>query len=90
MSVEVSLHQSMRPLVDGQSSVAVSGDTVGACLEDLIRLFPAMQPKLFDRKGKLFYHVEIYVNTESAYPEELAKPVKDGDLLSITLIISGG
>jgi molybdopterin converting factor small subunit len=34
--------------------------------------------------------VEIYVNMESSYPEELAKPVKDGDELYIVIIISGG
>lgn len=34
--------------------------------------------------------INIYVNGESAYPEELAKPVKDGDELTIDLIIEGG
>jgi hypothetical protein len=34
--------------------------------------------------------VEIYVNLESAYPDELARPVKNGDAISITLTIAGG
>ncbi|MBE9522435.1 MAG: ThiS family protein, partial [Proteobacteria bacterium] len=35
-------------------------------------------------------YVDIYVNLESSYPEELAKPVMDGDKLSVTLMIAGG
>jgi hypothetical protein len=30
------------------------------------------------------------VNMESTYPEELAKPVRDGDEIHITLMLSGG
>jgi hypothetical protein len=49
-----------------------------------------METRLFDKKGKLLSYVDIYVNLESSYPEELAKPVKAGDELSITLMIAGG
>jgi hypothetical protein len=38
----------------------------------------------------LLNYVDIYVNQDSSYPEELAKPVKDGDRLSIALMIAGG
>jgi len=38
----------------------------------------------------LLNYVEIYVNLESSYPEELAKPVRDGDELHTVLIIAGG
>ena len=31
--------------------------------------------------------VDIFVNAENAYPEELAKPVKDGDKLYIIMIM---
>jgi molybdopterin converting factor small subunit len=44
---------------------------------------------LFDKSGNLLNYVDIYVNGESSYPEELAKPVKDGDEIHITLIIAG-
>ena len=35
-------------------------------------------------------YVDIYVNLESSYPEELAMPVRDGEKLNMTLIISEG
>jgi hypothetical protein len=49
-----------------------------------------VKPKIFGKNGKLLNYVDIFVNLESSYPEELAMPVKDGDSLHITLIISGG
>ena len=39
---------------------------------------------------QLLSYIDIYVNRESAYPEELNKPVKDGDELHIVIIIGGG
>jgi molybdopterin synthase sulfur carrier subunit len=90
MSIEVSIHQSLRHLTNGQATVTVHGTTVGQCLNDLVNQFPGIKPKVFDKKGTLLNYIDIYVNSESSYPEELALSVKDGDLLHITLIIAGG
>ena len=90
MGIEVNIHRSLRHLTNEHSKVEVNGSTVGECLYDLVKQFPGIEPKLFDKKGKLLNYVDIYVNAESSYPEELAKHVNDGDKLSVTLIISGG
>ena len=90
MSVGINIHQSLRNLTDGKAVVEVDGNTVGDCLNNLVQRFPGIKPKLFDKKGKLLNYVDIYVNLKSSYPEELAMPVKDGDKLSVTLIIAGG
>jgi molybdopterin converting factor small subunit len=70
--------------------VEVEGGTVGDCLEDLVQQYPGMKEGLFDKKGKLLNVVEVYVNNESAYPEELAKSVKDGDEIQLILMLAGG
>ena len=49
-----------------------------------------MKKALFDKKGKLKNIINIYLNQESTYPEELAKAVKDGDEIHITVILAGG
>jgi molybdopterin synthase sulfur carrier subunit len=90
VSITVNIHQALRHLINNQSTAEVSGTTVGECLNDLVQQFPGMKPKLFGKNGKLLNYVDIYVNLESSYPEELAMPVKDGDRLHITLIIAGG
>jgi len=89
MSVTISLG-GLHRFADGQATVKVEGNTVGQCLEGLVKQFPKIKPQLFDKQGKLHNYVEIYVNQESAYPEELAKAVRDGDELHITMIIAGG
>jgi molybdopterin converting factor small subunit len=70
--------------------VEVNGSTVGECLNHLVMQFPGMKKQLFTRTGSLFDNIIIAVNGESAYPEQLAKPVKDGDELNIVFMISGG
>ena len=90
MGVRINIHQTLRHLTNGQGMAEVNGTTVGECLNELVQQFPGMETRLFDKKGRLLNNVDIYVNLESSYPEELAKPVKDGDELSITLMIAGG
>jgi molybdopterin synthase sulfur carrier subunit len=90
LSITVNIHQALRHLTNKQAAVSVSGTTVGECLEELVQQFPGVKAKLFGKKGKLLNYVDIYVNQDSSYPEELAKPVKDSDRLSITLMIAGG
>ncbi len=90
MSVRVNIYLTLRHLTHGQETVEVNGNTVGECLDDLVKQMPDIEEKIFDKKGKLLTYVDIYVNKKSSYPEELAKPVKDGDELSVTFIIAGG
>ena len=70
--------------------VEVSGNTVGECLNQLVTQFPGMKKQLFTKSGNLFDNIIISVNGISAYPEQLAKSVKDGDELKIVFMISGG
>jgi len=90
MSVKVNIHPFLSQHTDGKDVVEVNGRTVGECLQHLVTRFPDLRQWLFEKDGRLNRLVEIYVNAESSYPEELAKPVKDGDQLYILIIISGG
>ena len=90
MGIKINIHPILHQFTNGQAVVEVNGDTVGQCLDDLVKQFPGIETGLFGKNGKLLNYVDIYVNLESSYPEELAKPVKDGDELHIILIIAGG
>lgn len=90
MSIKVHVHTTHQALTDGLEILEVEGKTVGECLDNLIRLFPAMEEALFKKKGQLHPYVEIYINLETAYPDELAKPVKDGDEIHIIVMLAGG
>jgi molybdopterin converting factor small subunit len=68
----------------------VEGKSVGECLNQLILQFPGMEKAIFAKKEKLLNTVEIYVNHATAYPNELAKPVKDGDEIHLLVMLAGG
>ncbi len=80
----------MKSYTNNMKAVEVNGSTVGECLNHLVKQFPGIKKQLFSKKDNLFENIIISVNGESAYPEQLAKPVKDGDELNILFIIGGG
>lgn len=84
------IHKTHRQFTNGLETVTAEGSTVGECLGHLVKQFPGMERALFAKKDKLHNNVEIYVNHASAYPNELAKPVKDGDEVHLTYMIAGG
>jgi len=90
MAVKVHIHTTHRQFTNGSEVVGVKGNTVGECLNLLIREFPGMEKALFAKKDKLHNIVEVYLNHASAYPNELAKPVKDGDEIHLVVMLAGG
>jgi len=90
MGIKVNIPYFLQHLTNGVELAEVNGSTVGECLKHLVEQFPLIEERLFDEQGKLLIYFNIYVNGESAYPEELAKPVKDGDELHIAFLIGGG
>ncbi len=90
MSIKVKIPSHMQPFANDTEVVEVNGRTVGECLKHLGEQFPHVGERLFDKQGKLFVYFNIYVNGESAYPERLDKPVKDGDEIRIVLFLAGG
>lgn len=90
MSVKVHVHKTHRQYTNGEMAIDVEGTTVGECLKNVGKKYPQMMKHIFTSKGKLNSLFEIYVNAQSAYPDELAKRVKDGDEIHITLLLSGG
>jgi molybdopterin converting factor small subunit len=90
MSVKVHIHTTHRQYTNGFEVVEVKGNTVGDCLNHLVQQFPGMEKALFAKKDKLHNIVEIYVNHATAYPNELMKPVKEGDEIHLVVMLAGG
>ncbi len=90
MAVKVHIHTTHRQYTNGLEVVEVKGNTVGDCLNHLVQQFPGMEKALFAKKDKLHNIVEIYVNHATAYPNELVKPVKDGDEIHLVVMLAGG
>ena len=90
MAVKVHIHTTHRQYTNGLEVVEVKGNNVGDCLNHLVQQFPGMEKALFAKKDKLHNIVEIYVNHATAYPNELVKPVKDGDEIHLVVMLTGG
>ena len=90
MPVKIHIHATHRQHTNGLDAVTVEGNTVGECLNQLVRQFPEMEKALFAKKDKLLNVVEVYVNHASAHPNELAKPVQDGDEIHLLVMLAGG
>lgn len=89
MSIEISLHKTHRRYTDGKEIIEVEGKTVGECLHDLVEKYPSLDKEIFKNR-KLNALIEVYLNGASTYPDELAKPVKDGDRISLVYMLSSG
>jgi molybdopterin converting factor small subunit len=90
MSIRITLHKTHRQFTNGQETIEVKGDTVGQCFDDLLRQFPELEKEIFSKKDTLKSNLEVYLNGESAYPDELKKPVKNGDEIYLTVMLAGG
>jgi molybdopterin converting factor small subunit len=90
MSIKIGIPPFLLQLVNNNKSVTVEGNTVGDCLQALINLFPKVENVILDKNGALLKYIDVYVNGTSVYPEDLVKPVKNGDELYILNIIVGG
>ncbi len=87
MAIKANLHP---VLTDGaEITLDVEGSTVGECVKCIVNNYPHMEEKIYAAEGKLKYYIEILVNGESTFPEELMYPVKDGDILSVLVMIFG-
>ena len=75
MSIKINLHKTHRQYTNDQETIEVSGETVEECLKDLIKKYPPLEKEIFVKGGKLNPIMEVYLNGESAYPNELEKEV---------------
>jgi molybdopterin converting factor small subunit len=90
MNIKVRIPPTLRQFTGGREVVKSTGNTVKECLDNLEVQFPGIKQELYDKRGEISPYYEIYINEESAYPDELVKPVKDGDEITIITLIAGG
>jgi molybdopterin converting factor small subunit len=90
MSVEIEISSIFSRYAGNQTRIKAEGKTVGECLSDLARQYPEFGAMVLEKSGNLSPSFDIFINGESAYPDTMARPVKDGDKLNIVLLVHGG
>jgi molybdopterin converting factor small subunit len=90
LSIEIQIPSVFASYANNKTAFQVKGSTVGECLRDLGKQSPGLAKLILDKNGNLGRAFDIYINGESAYPNEITKPVKEGDKLNIVMLIYGG
>jgi molybdopterin converting factor small subunit len=90
MSARIVIPTFLRQFTSNGKEFYATGNTVGECLNDLIKHYPKMKSLLLDENGRLRTNIDIFVNGQSTYPEELNKPVHEGDEFHIAYVMVGG
>ena len=91
MPVQVKLPTMMRGQADGQSTVSVEGDSVGAAFGSLVERYPGLRDNLLAEDGGLHKFVNVYRDDDDIrYLDGLDTKLTDGDVLSILPAVAGG
>jgi molybdopterin converting factor small subunit len=90
MALKVQIPTPMREQTGGKAEVEVTGDTVRAALDDLVRQYPAIGPKLFDN-GKMRPYINVFLEDEDIrYLDEMDTKVTDGVIVALIPAVAGG
>ncbi len=91
MSIKVKISPLLQEYADIPDTLEVTGNTVGQCLDDLLRQYPESRDWLFDQNGLLRVLVIINnVETVAFDKEGLDRILKADDELQIFAVIGGG
>jgi molybdopterin converting factor small subunit len=90
LSIKLFIPPLLQHIAGYSATTSVEGTKIGECLHSFTEKYPGVRELLFDQYGELPAYIEIYLNGESIYPQELTRQVKDGDELIISFVIIGG
>ena len=81
----------MKFYVDNQTEFEVQGATVAEVLENILVRYPALKPHLYDAKGELRRHFNIFVNgVHLRELSGLATELQTGDKIILMASAAGG
>lgn len=81
----------MKYYVENQSEFPMAGSTVGEVIQNVVARYPSLQPHLFDAKGGLRRHFNIFLN--GVHIRDLAgmnTPVAETDKVILMASAAGG
>jgi molybdopterin synthase sulfur carrier subunit len=91
MTVQVRIPTPLRKFTDGQDTVEIEGDSIGAIITNLDGKYPGLKDRICDDDGTVRRFVNLYVNGDDIrFLDNLTSAVKDGDEISIVPAIAGG
>lgn len=83
----VTLRAPLKDRADGRSEVVLPGDSIGAVLRELERIYPRLEGWVLDEHGRIRQHVNVFVNGERGREDT---PVAPQARIHVLASISGG
>lgn len=90
MKVKVDVQYFLPHLTEDHLEVEVEGNTVRECLEQLVARYPKAKRWLFREDGEIANFIDIFINRESLFPNQLSDPVREGDVIYIVMMHTAG
>jgi MoaD family protein len=91
MSSKVKIPTPLRRHTGGASSVEVTGTRVREALDDLLSRYPTVGERLFDERGQVKPHLNIFLNNEDIrFLNGLDTPLREGDTVVLLPALAGG
>lgn len=77
--------------LDGDRSASVRADTLSACLDRLVETYPELEPHLFDDRGRLRAHLQLFADDQRvAWSDAATVKLDEGSTVTILQAVSGG
>ena len=89
MSVEIRIPAPLRRFTGGTRAVQAAGATVGEVLQDAVRQYPELGPRLFTAEGGVRGDARVFVGGDEPEGELLAAAVTAGAVVTILPPIAG-
>lgn len=70
--------------------VQIEGSTPSQAIENMIARYPRLKVHVFNEDGVVREHVFLALNGRKLQPEDLSRPLLDGDKLDVVQAVSGG
>jgi sulfur-carrier protein len=91
MTAKMKIPSQFRKLTGDLPEVVCDGDTVGACIEYAVGLFPELRSRIMENSGSLRKYMSVFLNgNDVRFLSGLDTPVGDGDEVSVLPAIGGG
>ena len=81
----------LRASAGGQKQIDVSGESLGATLEDFFGRYPTVRDQIMTPEGALSRFVNVFVNDQDVrYLNGVETPVSAGDTITLLPAMAGG
>ncbi|MGH9125407.1 MAG: MoaD/ThiS family protein [Acidimicrobiales bacterium] len=81
----------LRTATGGESTVKVSGGTIGEVFQDLVAQYPGLRPQVLDAEGGLHRHLNVFLNDDDIrYLGRLEAKVGEADTITLMPAVAGG